>query len=87
MDFRFGALPCDPSQAGGRADFIGGQRNWVSQVAVVGDPQIRILGILDSQYICVYIYTMTMTMTGGWGCRPVPYIYIYICICCIHAPT
>ena len=58
MDFRFGALPCDPSQAGGRADFIGGQRNWVSQVAVVGDPQIRILGILDSQYIymCIYIY-------------------------------
>ena len=36
---------------GGRADFIGGQRNWVSQVAVVVDPQLRILGISDSQYI------------------------------------
>ena len=50
MEFQFGAHPCAPSQAGGRADFIGGQRNWVSQVAVVGDPQLRILGISDSHW-------------------------------------
>ena len=62
MEFQFGAHPCAPSQAGGRADFIGGQRNWVSQVAVVGDPQLRILGISDSQYIyilyIIYIYNI-----------------------------
>jgi hypothetical protein len=87
MDFRFGALPCDPSQAGGRADFIGGQRNWVSQVAVVGDPQIRILGILDSQYIYVYIYIYhDHDHDGGVGLQACA-IYIYVFVVSMLQPS
>ena len=73
MELQFGAHPCAPSQAGGRADFIGGQRNWVSQVAVVGDPQVRILGISDSQYIYTYIHIYIYT-----------YIHIYIYRYIVH---
>ena len=58
MEFQFGAHPCAPSQAGGRADFIGGQRNWVSQVAVVGDPQLRILTIYIYILYIIYIYNI-----------------------------
>jgi hypothetical protein len=87
MDFRFGALPCDPSQAGGRADFIGGQRNWVSQVAVVGDPQIRILGILDSQYICVYILIPRPSTARAGGAAGLCHIYIYVFVVSMLQPS